>query len=88
MTITLDDVELAIKILEEFMREYQKAQRIMRRFNTFMRHTSGRLEERIAEMILRQQQQPMVEEELDTGLTEEEIKRIDELKKKLLGSKQ
>lgn len=88
MTITLEDVELAIKILEEFMREYQKAQRILRRYNAFMRHTSGRLEERIAEMILRQQQQPMAEEELDTGLTDEEIKRIDELKKKLLGSKQ
>ena len=89
MTITLDDVELAIKILEEFMREYNKAVRVLRRFNRFIgTRGNGRLEEKLLEMMMsRNSSNGQIDNDVDVGseLTEDEKKRIEELKKKLLG---
>lgn len=85
MTITLEDVELAIKILEEFMREYRKAQRIIRQFGTVMSRNT-KLEERILEMMMNNNKITSKEDigDTDVEFTDEEKARIEELKKKLL----
>jgi len=83
--ITLEDVELAIKILEIFMDKYKRAERVLSRF-TSMVGRSRSLEERIAEMVLANRQTPNIDTyaEPQPELTEEEKQRIEELKKRYL----
>ena len=83
--ITLDDVELAIRILEMFMEKYKRAERVLSRLESYQ--PRGRsLEERIAEMVLQKQQLESQFNTINTveELTEEEKQRIEELKKRYL----
>lgn len=87
--ITLEDVEMAIKILTKFMDKYREAERVLSRLSS-LQNRGGSLEERLAQMIVASRQgnnavpsndvQPPVEQEL----TEEEKQRIEELKKRYL----
>ena len=89
MEITLEDVELAIRILEIFMDKYRRAERVLSRLGSYTSRSKS-LEERIAEMVLANKQQniaiPNIESVIDTDttLSEEERQRIEELKKKYL----
>jgi len=83
--ITLDDVELAIRILEIFMEKYRRAERVLSRLGVYQSRARS-LEERIAEMVLQKQQEEsqLININAEEELTEEEKQRIEELKKRYL----
>lgn len=84
--ITLEDVKIAIKILAQFMNEYRKAEILMKRFSTLTSKRASRPEDRIMEFILEQQKKQSraeePEETEDFELSEDELKRLEELKKR------
>jgi len=91
MNITLEDVEIAIKILNEFMKKQREAERVLRRLGISQRGRGlgGLSFESIYQMAL---QQAMAKkslatlpesEEVEEELTEEELERIRAIKDKL-----
>ncbi|PMQ00720.1 MAG: hypothetical protein CBR30_09695 [Dictyoglomus sp. NZ13-RE01] len=68
------------------MNEYKKAEILMKRFSSMVGSKSTRPEDRLMEMILAQQRkQTQAEEpeaEEDFELSEDELKRLEELKKR------
>jgi len=78
-SITLEDVKLAIKIIQEFLREYRKAQLTLRQVVSALGvERRGRVEDKIVEMILsRQIQSTQREEAIETEqLTEEDVQKF------------
>lgn len=86
MSITLEDVEIAIKILRKFIEQYQQAQMIFRRLGTLSgvsRFRGSRPEDFIKMAFEMTQRQKTGEVEIEEELTEEELERIREIKEKI-----
>ena len=91
MEITLRDVEIAIKVLNEFYKKSREAERVLRRLGISRRSSSigGLSFERIYQMAVEQAMarkgltvsQEVLEQE--TELTEEELKRLREIADKI-----
>jgi len=93
MEITLEDVKTAIKILEEFLKEQRRAERILIRLGRHVRVSGGGMPDlaTIYQMALQQtlaqkglKAQTSEEEE---QLTEEELARLRKIAEKIKGSK-
>jgi len=86
--ITLEDVELAIRILETFIRKVERARRVLRKFHKIAGY--GRRSElmelaeiigvRLAEKRISRREH---EEPLETELSEEDLERFKKLKEKI-----
>jgi len=86
--LTLEDVELAIKILETFIRRVEKARSVLRRFSSLYGEYRyhGSMEDFIRmamEMVTVQKKGGETVEEIQPSLTEEERQRLEKLKQKL-----
>jgi len=93
MEITLEDVKTAIKILEEFLKEQRRAERVLIRLGRHLRVSGGGMPDlgSIYQMAL---QQTLAQKGLKTEvseeeepLTEEELARLREIAKKIKGAK-
>jgi len=86
--LTLEDVELAIKILETFIRRVEKARSVLRRFSSLYGEYRyhGSMEDFIKmamEMTMAQKKAEEAVGEVQPTLTEEERQRLEKLKQKL-----
>jgi len=86
--LTLEDVELAIKILETFIRRVERARTVLRRLGSLYGEYrySGSMEDFIRmamEMVSSQKKGGEAVEEIQPSLTEEEKQRLEKLKQKL-----
>jgi len=84
--ITIDDVDLCVRVLEMFLDRYRTVQNLLSELAEQVSRNKS-LEEKIAEMILKARfgnQNIETETIQNIELTEEERKRIEELKKKYL----
>jgi DNA replicative helicase MCM subunit Mcm2 (Cdc46/Mcm family) len=84
--ITLEDVELAIKILEKYLRHVERARSILARFSTYQRRSSDVIE--LAKWLMTQKKAEEQEENVEEELTEDEIKRFREVSRKYISNKQ
>jgi hypothetical protein len=90
MDITLEDVKIAIKILEEFERRYREANRILRRLGVHSeRGYGGFSPESIMRYMIESgmvkgiSQQPAGEVSEEEPISEEELNRLRSLKEKI-----
>jgi hypothetical protein len=90
MEITLSDVEVAIKVLTEFLKKQREAEIVLRRLGIGQRQVgmSGLSFEQIVNMAYQQvmEKKKLAEEgeaEVETELTDEELSRIREIAEKL-----
>jgi len=86
--LTLEDVELAIKILETFIRRVERARSVLRRLGSLYGEYKyhGSMEDFIKmamEMTMTQKKGAEAVEEIRPTLTEEEKQRLEKLKQKL-----
>jgi len=86
--LTLEDVELAIKILETFIKRVERARSVLRRFSSLYGEYRyhGSMEDFIKmamEMTMKQGRGAEAIEEIQPTLTEEERQRLERLKQKL-----
>jgi DNA replicative helicase MCM subunit Mcm2 (Cdc46/Mcm family) len=84
--ITLEDVELAIKILEKYLRHVERARSILARFSMYQRRSSDVIE--LAKWLMAQKKEEKEEEVEEPELSEEEIKRFREVARKYISNKQ
>ena len=84
--ITLEDVELAIKILEKYLKHVERARSILARFTAYQRRSNDVLE--LAKVLMSQKKEEKEEEVEEPELSEEEIKRFREVSRKYIASKQ
>jgi len=90
MSITIDDVKLAIKIIREFLKTQREAERILIQLSRYTSRGRGlsypfRMED-IMGMLIRQQlsQTETIEtSEIEEELTEEDIQKLREIAKKV-----
>jgi len=94
--ITMEDVEIAIKVLNEFMRRSREATITFRRFEAEFRSKSGRMpfsmEDFMSEAfnIAKQKQQAGKQAQTEAEpepLTEEELERMRQIKDKMKGER-
>jgi len=89
MDITLEDVEIAIKVLEEFEKKYRDATRILRRLGIRPERGSALTPENVMRMVMESSLagkgvvQPS--EEVEEPISEEELSRLRSLKEKIKG---
>jgi hypothetical protein len=90
MEITLSDVEIAIKVLIEFLKKQREAEIVLRRLGIGQRQVgmSGLSFEQFVNMAYQQvmEKKKLAEEpeaEVETDLTDEELSRIREIAEKL-----
>jgi hypothetical protein len=90
MDITLEDVKIAIRILEEFERRYREANRILRRLGVHSeRGYGGFTPESIMRYMIESgmvkgiSQQPSTEVTEEEPISEEELNRLRSLKEKI-----
>jgi hypothetical protein len=90
MEITLADVEIAIKVLTEFLKKQREAEIVLRRLGIGQKQVgmSGLSFEQFVNMAYQQvmEKKKLVEEgeaEVETKLTDEELSRIREIAEKL-----
>jgi hypothetical protein len=90
MEITLSDVEIAIKVLTEFLKKQREAEIVLRRLGIGQRQVgmSGLSFEQFVNMAYQQvmEKKKLAEEgetEVETKLTDEELSRIREIAEKL-----
>jgi hypothetical protein len=90
MEITLGDVEVAIKVLTEFLKKQREAEIVLRRLGIGQRQVgmSGLSFEQFVNMAYQQvmEKKKLAEEgeaEVETELTDEELSRIREIAEKL-----
>jgi hypothetical protein len=90
MEITLSDVEVAIKVLTEFLKKQREAEIVLRRLGIGQRQVgmSGLSFEQIVNMAYQQvmEKKKLAEEpeaEVEAELTDEELSRIREIAEKL-----
>jgi hypothetical protein len=90
MEITLSDVEIAIKVLTEFLKKQREAEIVLRRLGIGQRQVgmSGLSFEQFVNMAYQQvmEKRKLAEEgeaEVETKLTDEELSRIREIAEKL-----
>jgi hypothetical protein len=90
MEITLSDVEIAIKVLTEFLKKQREAEIVLRRLSIGQRQVgmSGLSFEQFVNMAYQQvmEKKKLVEEgeaDVETKLTDEELSRIREIAEKL-----
>ena len=90
MEITLSDVEIAIKVLTEFLKKQREAEIVLRRLGIGQRQVgmSGLSFEQFVNMAYQQvmEKKKLAEEseaEVETELTDEELSRIREIAEKL-----
>jgi hypothetical protein len=90
MEITLSDVEVAIKVLTEFLKKQREAEIVLRRLGIGQRQVgmSGLSFEQFVNMAYQQvmEKKKLAEEgeaEVETELTDEELSRIREIAEKL-----
>jgi len=83
--ITYQDVVICIDVLTKYIQASKRVEAILRKIAP--RTAYSRPEDRILEMIMRQQYGaiPSEEPEVEMELTDEERKRLEELKKKYMG---
>jgi len=83
--ITYQDVVVCIDVLTKYIQASKRVEAILRRIAP--RTAYSRPEDKILEMIMRQQYGalPSEEPEVEMELTEDERKRLEELKKKYMG---
>jgi hypothetical protein len=84
--ITLEDVELAIKILEKYLKHVERARSILARFTAYHRRSNDVLE--LARILMAQKKAEEQEVEESGELTEDEIKRFREISRKYITNKQ
>lgn len=92
MSITIEDVKLAIKVIREFLKTQREAERVLIQLNRYMNRGGGlrypfRMED-IMSMLMRQQleqRQIITEEEIEEELTEEDLEKLREIAKKVRG---
>jgi DNA replicative helicase MCM subunit Mcm2 (Cdc46/Mcm family) len=84
--ITLEDVELAIKILEKYLKHVERARSILARFTAYQRRSSDVME--LAKWLMSQKKAEEQEADVEEELTEDEIKRFREVSRKYIASKQ
>ena len=85
--ITLEDVELAIKILEKYLKHVERARSILARFTAYQRRSSDVME--LAKWLMSQKKAEEQEADVEEPeLSEEEIKRFREVSRKYIASKQ
>lgn len=86
--LTLEDVELCIKVLTRFIQKYREAERVLASLARY--RVYARPEDRLAELILARQYQGQPpasgEPELEAELSEEEKERLERIKAKLTGN--
>lgn len=84
--ITLEDIELCIKILRRFMIEYKNAERVLSSLTSSQRFS--RPEDRFVQMILANKyklnQEQTIEQIEDIELSEEEKEKLKKIKEELL----
>jgi len=85
-SITLEDVEIAIKVLETFLRKMKRAEILLsrvRRYQTgYMRYPTSF--EDFINIALQMQKSKRTEEEVETTeLTKEELERLRKIKEKI-----
>jgi len=88
MTITLEDVDIAIKILNEFLKQARRAESTLKRFQAYIGRSGGSMPlsmERFVQMAFetiqaqKQAQLETTQEPIEEELTEEELKKIREI---------
>ena len=88
MKITLEDVDTAIKILNEFLKQARRAESTLKRFQAYMGRSGGSMPMsmesffRMAFESIQAQKQAQLEttqEPISEELTEEELKKIREI---------
>ena len=82
ISLTIDDIDTAIRILKIFLRRYEEAQRLLRKLSVYQR--SGRIEDILLQTIL--QPQKTVSQSLeseDEYVDTEELRRLREVAKKI-----
>ncbi len=82
ISLTIDDIDTAIRILKIFLRRYEEAQRLLRKLGSYQR--SGRIEDILLQSILQPQKtvsQPLESE--DEYVDADEIKRLREVAKRI-----
>ena len=84
--ITLEDVELAIKILEKYLKHVERARSILARFTAYQRRSSDVME--LAKWLMSQKKAEEQEADVEEELTEDEIKRFREVSRKYIANKQ
>ena len=84
--ITLEDVELAIKILEKYLKHVERARSILARFTAYHRRSNDVLE--LAKILMTQKKIEEQEANVEEELTEDEIKRFREVSRKYIANKQ
>lgn len=85
--ITLEDVELAIRVIEKWLREQERARATLRRLVRYMT-SSSRPEDKLLEIVLQQTLARRAEEEgeeVEAELTPEELERLRQKARELLG---
>jgi len=92
MSITIEDVKLAIKIIREFLKTQREAERVLIQLSRYTSRGRGisypfRMEDIMGMLIRQQLSQTQIEEttEIEEELTEEDIKRLREIAKKVRG---
>jgi hypothetical protein len=90
MSITLEDVETAIKVLQAFLRKQREAELILRKFQAYERRIGARgftLDDFVSmafeQAKARREALSQPEVEITEELSEEDLKRIKEIKEKL-----
>jgi len=91
--ITLEDLEIAIKIIDKFIKRYEEARLKLRRLSSVLgyQQTYSRPEDKLLDMVMKDimaKKGQLPAEETPEELTEEEKERIKKLKEKLLSSQQ
>jgi len=94
MSITIEDVKLAIKVIREFLKTQREAERILIQLSRYTSRGRGlsypfRMED-IMGMLIRQQlaQTETIETtEIEEELTEEDLQRLKEIAKKVRGKR-
>ena len=87
-TITIDDVDTCIRVLQLFIEKMREAESVISSLVEYRSSEAKSLEEKIAQMVLASRygnQNTVVSESSPAELTEEEKKRIEELKKRYSG---
>jgi hypothetical protein len=90
MSITLEDVETAIKVLQAFLKKQREAESILRKFQAYERRMGGRgfsmddfVSMAFESVKARREALSQPEGEITEELSEEDLKRIKEIKEKL-----
>ncbi len=84
--ITLEDVEIAVRVIEKWLREQERARATLRRLARYVT-TSNRPEDKLVDLVLQQTLSKRAEEEgeeIEQELTQEELEILRQKARELL----